>query len=313
MGIIRVLGWIGARARWVLAFGVLIAFFLPGLSAMLRPWLGSLVALVFAVALARIDLAGLVRRLARPRQLARLALWSLALMAVTPGLLWMLGEAMSLPPAFTAAMVYAGATPPITSAAALCLMIGLNAAFALELTVVASLLTPLIGPLVAAFLLGSGVPVDPLVLGVNLGAIIVFGGAGAILLRLSLGPHRIESHARAFDGLSALVMWLVVVSVLDRAGPLILSDPGRALGILALAVCVNFGMQAIAAILSRRFAPEVAGAAGLVWGNRTVALYLAALPFDPVFALFVAVFQIPMLTTPLVMGGMLRWAERTRR
>ena len=39
----------------------------------------------------------------------------------------------------------------------------------------------------------------------------------------------------------------------------------------------------------------------LVFANRTVALYAAALPHDPRFALFVALYQVPILFTPLIL------------
>jgi hypothetical protein len=43
-----------------------------------------------------------------------------------------------------------------------------------------------------------------------------------------------------------------------------------------------------------------------MWGNRNVSLYLAALPPDPVFGLFVAFYQFPILLTPVVMGRLLK-------
>jgi hypothetical protein len=43
-----------------------------------------------------------------------------------------------------------------------------------------------------------------------------------------------------------------------------------------------------------------------MWGNRNVAIYLAALPPDPLFGLYVALYQLPMLFTPLVLGRLLR-------
>lgn len=301
----NVLEWIGGRARWVLAAGVLAAFFMPGLSSALRPYLSILVGFVFCAAMARIDLLGLASRLRDPRHLAALMLWSLAMMAITPCLLWLLGRLIGLPEAYTAALVYSALAPPITSSAALCLIIGLNAAFALELTVVASLLTPVIGPVVGTLLLGEAVPIDGLSLGLRVGGMVVGGALGAITLRAWMGGERIERHGGKFDGISAIVMWLVVAAVLDGAGSRILADPALALGVFALAVAANFGAQAAIAIGLQRASSPVAGAAGLMWGNRTVALYLAALPFEPVFALYVAFFQVPMLFTPLLMGRFL--------
>ena len=64
----------------------------------------------------------------------------------------------------------------------------------------------------------------------------------------------------------------------------------------------------------RRANQGPAGAAGRMWGNRNVALYLAALPPDPLFGLYVACYQLPMLFTPLVLGRLLggRGAGRKR-
>ncbi|MEL6478511.1 MAG: hypothetical protein AAFR17_14375 [Pseudomonadota bacterium] len=300
------LAWIGARARWLLAIGVLVAFVMPALSAVFRPWLGVFVALVFCVAVLRIDLATLGHRLMRPRHLAVLCLWSVGLMAVTPAVLWGLGQGLGLPEPHLAALVYTGVAPPITSAAALCLLIGLDAVFALELTLVATVLTPLIGPPVAAALLGEAAPIAPLDLASRVAGLILAGGAAALVLRRVMGAERIARKSTALDGVSAIAMWLVVIAVLDGASALVLARPVEALGVLVLALGVNFGLQLVVGCGLARAMPGRAGAAGLAWGNRTVALYLAALPFEPVFALYVAVYQIPMLFTPLLTGPILR-------
>lgn len=299
---ISALGWIGVRARYLLALGVIAAFFMPAFSGALRPWLAPLVASVLCIAMARIDMLGMMARLANPRQLLRLTAWSVALMAGTPLVLWAFGTAVGLPDSYVVAMVYTGVTPPLTSAAALCLMIGLNAGFALELTLVATLLTPLIGPIVVGGLLGQNVPVDAVDLGLRVGGIILGGALSAVVLRWIATAERLAQNAPALDGTSAIVMWLVVVAVLDGAGAQVASAPLQALGVFGLALALNFGPQILAAPLLRPAWPQEASAAALIWGNRTVALYLAALPFDPVFALFVAFYQVPMLFTPLVTG-----------
>jgi len=78
-------------------------------------------------------------------------------------------------------------------------------------------------------------------------------------------------------------------------------------GWFALAVAANWGPQiAMALGAGRVAAPGLAGAAALMWGNRNAGMYLAALPPDPVFGLYVAFYQLPMLFTPLVLGRILR-------
>ena len=300
------LAWIGARARWFLAIGVLLATTLPSLSAFLRPFLPALVALVFCIAMVRLDLRALARRAARPRRLAQLGLWTLGLVVAAPVLAWAVGRAADMSEAHVAALVYTFAAPPITSAAALCLILGLDAAFALELTVFASLATPVLGPLVTKALLGEAVPLDAPVLMLRVAAMLGAGWIAALVIRRLLGPARLERHHATFDGIAALVLVLFVIPLYDRFWFVVGTMPGYALGTLALVLAANFGAQALSAAAFRRAAePAQAGAAGLMFGNRNVSLYLAALPPDPLFGLYVAFYQFPMLFTPMVMGRLL--------
>lgn len=304
--IVAILEWIGARARWFLAIGVIIAMFLPELSRLLRPALPALVALVFCLAMIRLDLGAVARRAVRPRRLAVLLAASLGLLVLVPAGLWLVAQALGLPQGHAAALVYTGAAPPITSAVAMCLMLGLDAALALEVMVLATLITPIVGPVVTKMLLGEAVPIDGFGLAFRLAAMIAAGGAAALAIRRWAGPARIARAAKPLDGLSAIALVIFIIPLFDgfweAAGP----APLFALGVLALAVTANFGLQIVAVLgLRNATAPDRAGAIGLMNGNRTVALYLAALPPDPVFTLYVAFYQIPMLYTPLVMGRLL--------
>ena len=308
------LTWLGARARWVLAVGVLLATLLPGLSSFLRPYLPLLVALILCVSMIRLDLGALARRASRPRRLAKLMAWSVALLVVTPAAVWAGAVAAGLPEAHVAALVYTFAAPPIASAPALCLLLGLDAAFALELTVVASLATPFIGPVVTKMLLGAAAPLDAFDLALRVAAMIAAGVAAALALRRLIGADRIARHGGAFDGLATMVVLLLVIPMFDGFWGVVRTLPWFALGTCALVLAANWGAQLVVALGVRRANPGPAGAAGLMWGNRNVALYLAALPPDPLFGLYVACYQLPMLFTPLVLGRLLggRGAGRKR-
>ncbi len=300
------LAWLGGRARWALAGGVVAALLLPGLSEGLRPLLPGLVVLVFAVAVARLDILGALGAGLGGRGALRVGALTLGLLVATPALLWGAGRAVGLSEAHLAALVYTGAAPPITSAAGMCLLMGLDGLAALGLTVSASLAVPLLGPVVIELLIGGAVPVDPLALALRIGAMIAAGTALGLAARRAIGPARIAAEARAFDGVATLALLLFVVPLFDGVGALVAADPGLALGTFALAVAANYGMQGAVALAARRVAAApVAGAVALAWGNRTVALYVAALPPDPVFGLYVALYQIPMLFTPLLMAGLL--------
>jgi predicted Na+-dependent transporter len=301
------LGWIGARARWVLAIGVVMGTFLPSLSSTLRPFLPGLLVLVLCVSMARLDLGVLARRASQPRRLAVLSAWTVALMVVTPAVVWAGARAVGLPDAHVAALVYTFAAPPISSAPAICFMLGLEAGFALELTVLASVAAPFIGPFVTKALLGEAVPLDAFDLSLRVAAMIAAGVAAALALRQLAGPDRIARHGGAFDGVATLVLVLFVIPLFDRFWEVVLAMPWFALGTFAVVLAANWGGQALVAVAGRRVVePGLAGSAGLMWGTRNVSIYFAALPPDPLFGLYVALYQLPMLFTPLVLGRVLR-------
>ena len=304
---LRGLAWVGAQARWVLAAGVIMATFLPSLSSILRPFLPGLVVLVLCVSIARLDLGVLARRATRPRRLAVLMVWTVALLVLTPVVVWAGASVAGLPPAHVAALVYTFVAPPISSAPALCLLVGLDAGFALELTVVASLATPFIGPAVTKALLGEAVPLDTFDLALRVAAMIALGVAAALAVRRAVGAERVARYGGAFDGVATVALVLFVIPLFDGFWGLVLSQPWFALGTLALVLAANWGAQVAVALAARRgTGPELAGSAALMWGNRNVSIYFAALPPDPLFGLYVAFYQLPMLFTPLVLGRVLR-------
>jgi predicted Na+-dependent transporter len=296
------LAWIGRRAPSVLALGIAVAFVLPDASRLLRPALPVLVATVLALAMARVDLGAELREALRPRRLALLALLSVVLMPVTGGLYLLVARAGGLDPDLTAALVYLAAAPPISSAANLCFILGLNARRALEVTVAATLLTPLLGPLTVELLQSGGPSLAAPRLALNLGLMIAGGVALAVAIRRLVGPERVDRNAHVLDGLGLLALVALVIPLFLDVPALIAAEPARAALVLAVALAVNLGLDfLLRAALGRVLPPGDAGAYALVFANRTVALYAAALPHDPRFALFVALYQVPILITPLVL------------
>lgn len=300
------LTWIGARAPWMLALGIALAFVVPEVSRVLRPALPFLVPVVLGLAMARIDLGAVARDLARPRAALALVSLSVALMPLSAAAYVGLARVAGLDADLTTALVYLAAAPPIASAANLCFMLGFNARRALEVTVGATLLTPILGPLTVALFLPGAPALGPGPLALGLGAMIAGGVVIAIAIRSLVGPARIAREARLFDGLAVLALVLFVMPLFDGVPALLRAEPGRAALVLALAVAANLGVNlGIAVLLRHRLGWPQAGALGVVFSNRTIALYLAVLPFDPRFAVFVALYQVPMLLTPLVLRNFL--------
>jgi predicted Na+-dependent transporter len=296
------LAWIGRRAHWLLALSILVCFLLPAASGLLRPLLPILVALVLGLAMARVDLGVELRAVLRPRRLAVLVGLALLLMPVSGGLYLAAGRALGLDADLLAALVYLAAAPPISSAANLCFILGLNARRALEVSVVATLLTPLLGPLTVELFQPGGAALPARELAFNLGTMVAGGIALGVVIRWLVGPARIEREAHVFDGVAALALIALVIPLFYGVPHIIAAEPGRAALVLFVALVVDFGLFfLLRALLARRLAPADAGTYALLFSSRTVALYAAALPHDPRFALFVALYQVPILTTALVL------------
>ena len=297
------LAWAGARGRWVLAIGVVAALIIPGPGAALAGTIPFLVAFLFGLAMLRIDLVEVALQAVRPRRLMRNTAIAAGLMCATPALFWSVATGLGLPESHIAALVYTSAAPPLGSGAAFCLLLGFNAAFAIELTVFCSALAPLTLPLMAYLLLGSSAPIDTMDMAIRLAILIGLASFGALAARQILGPRWIRKQAQSLDGLSAIVLVLFLFPLFDGLAGQIAEAPVFAFGVLALAVLANLGTQILLWPATRRLAGfATGGAAALIWGNRNAALALASLPPDPVLWLYVALYQFPMYFTPLVMS-----------
>ena len=296
------LAWIGARAQWFLALGVIAALVVPGPGAVLDGTVVIWVAVLFGLAMARIDLGAVARRAIGPRRLLRNLGFLALLMAGTPALFWGLGTLAGLAPEHIEALVYTSAAPPLGSATAFCLMLGLDAAFALELTVLGSFIAPVSLPVVARVLLGEAIALDVAEMMLRLGVVIGSATIGAILLRRIVGAHRINAHARVFDGIASVILVLFLFPLFHGMPQLIAAMPAFALLTFVLAVLANLGVQMASYPATRAMAGrETGGAASLIWGNRNAALTLSFLPEAPMIVLYIALYQFPMYFTPLVM------------
>ena len=298
--IAQALSFAGRHARVILAGGCVLALFMPALSAFVRPALPFLVMLVLGVAMARIDMVDVLRSIGRPGFVLRQSLLIVLLMPVTAAVFVLIGDLVSLERSW---LVYLAAAPPIASAAGLCFIMGYNARLALEASFFGALLTPILGPLTVALFLPGGEVLGPVELAARLAGMI--GGAVIVglAIRFLAGPERIARDKILFDGVAAVAMVLFVIPLFDGVGATILARPWLALVAILASFAFNMGVNLIVAAFARwRMGEADAGALGVIWGNRTIAMYLAALPPDPAFTLFVALYQFPMYFTPLILG-----------
>ena len=304
------LTWIGARAQWALAIGVVSALMIPGPGLWLDGTIPFWVALLTGLAMTRIDLRAVAKDAVRPRRLLRTLGLCVLLMGLTPAFLYGLCHAIGLDPDLIAAIVYTASAPPLGSATAFCLILGLNAAFALEITVLGSFLAPLSMPIVTRALLGEAVPLDLMQMFARLVVLIGSAAAGAILARAVLGAKRIDKHARAFDGLATICLVMFLFPLFQGLTARLVDAPVLALSVFALVLATNLGIQIASLPLTWRIAGrETGGATSLMWGNRNAALALASLPADPILTLYVALYQFPMYFTPLLMRPFIKYSR----
>ena len=295
------LEWVGRHARLILPLGLAIVPFLPSSGGVLTPALPWLVALLTGVALARVDLRGVVRELMRPAQIlpllgALLLFQPLLVLALHQG-----AGALGLAAPLTLVLLAFAAAPPLSSAPNIALMLGYDAPLALRFTLLGTLLAPLLAPL--SFWIVDAGGIDPARIALKVVAMLAGGIAIGAALRAGLGPARIAARARAFDGMGALVMLAFLFPLLDGVAAHVRADPGLALRLGGLAIVLNIGGNlAMRSLLGPILPRRGAASTGLVFGNRNLSVLLAALPFDPSLSLFVALAQIPIYVTPFLLS-----------
>ncbi|MDX1711910.1 MAG: Na+-dependent transporter, partial [Rhodovibrionaceae bacterium] len=83
---LRLLGFLGGHATWMLFAGVFIGLALPGLAALARPLLAPAVVLILCATLLRVDWRAMGEYARRPVLASLLTAW---LMLVSPVVTWL--------------------------------------------------------------------------------------------------------------------------------------------------------------------------------------------------------------------------------
>ena len=134
--------------------------------------------------------------------------------------------------------------------------------------------------------------------------VVVFGAVGlAFAIRRWHWPVLADKHRDALDGVSAIVLGIVVIGLMSAAGPALWERPSVFAAWLAFAFALNLGLQTLSARLMPVADEKDRPGTALVAGNRNIGLFLVALPpetIDPLL-IFIGVYQVPMYLTPLIM------------
>ena len=306
------LAWLARHGNIVLAAGVFLGLMLPPLAALLRPLLVPAILAPFLIALLRLDWSRLLHYLGRPDEAATALLW---LLLIAPVLVDLALRPLALSPAVHGALVLAAAAPPVMASGNLALLLRLDAALAVLVTMLATALMPITLPSVALYLLGVEIDLALGELMLRLG-LLVGGCLGvAALLRWLLPPGYIERHAAPLDGIAILGLLLFAIAIMDGITAMLFEHPGFVLACTAAVYCLNVGLQTLGALVFAWRGCASALTLGLCSGNRNVGLLLAAVAdrASPEFLIIVAVAQLPIYTLPALQGRLYRrWLTRGR-
>jgi BASS family bile acid:Na+ symporter len=233
-------------------------------------------------------------------------------MLVSPFIAAAATSLLPLDPVTASGVVLFSTGAAATSGAAFARLVGLDPELTLLATLASIFLVPLTGPPLAHLLAGIDLHLSVGAFMARLGLVVGLPLLASLVLRRVIGPARLEPLGPALDG---AVVWLVVLygfAVMDGLQQRLLSDPGWVLKATIAAFAADFGLNALTALAFLWMGWRSAASAGLMAGNRNMALYLAVLPAsaDPRIAMFFALVQLPLFLSPFILGPVYRAIRR---
>ena len=307
---IHALRWLGRQARWSLPAGVFVGVLWPDLAQVCRPLLAPAVVGTLVAALLRMDWTRMWGWVRQPMAPLLLTLW---LTLICPLLVWAMAGWLGVPPEWSVLLVLQAAGPPIGSAAAFAMFLGLEASLCMVSTVWATLALPLTLTLIVAGLLPQfGIEVDLWLFFVRVLVLVALPFLLAALLRRWIGVSRLQAHDADLAGLNVVMLVIFAVAVMQGVQDLLWSDTRLAMSLLGLACASVASGHAIGYVLCRWRGLNTAYTGALLSGNRNMGLLLVvtAGTAGQWFSLYVAIVQIPMYFAPLLLGP---WLARSRR
>ena len=263
------------------------------------------VVLLMTLVLLRVDIPAAFSHLSRPGRLAAIVVFQMLMSPfIAAGVLTLL----PLDPGIAAGVAIFATGAAATSGAAFARLVGLDPELTLLATLASIFVVPLTGPPLAHLLAGIDLHISVGGFMARLALVVGLPLAGSLLLRRAIGPDRLAPIAASLDG---AVVWLVVFygfAVMDGLQARLLADPIWVTEATLAAFVADFGLNAVTMAAFIWMGWRSAASAGLMAGNRNMALYLAVLPAsaDHRIALFFALVQFPLFLSPFLLGPIYR-------
>jgi BASS family bile acid:Na+ symporter len=289
----------------LLAVGIFGGVLIPPLAHAFRPVVTPEVIALMTLVLLRVDIPATFAHLRRPGRVAAVVAF---LMLACPVIARLAVAPLGLDPGIAAAVVIFATGCAATSSPAFARLVGLDPELTLLVTLATTLLVPLTAPPVAYALTGVDLALGLGAFMLRLGLVVGLPLAFSLVLRRGLGEARLAPHGGAIDG---AVVWLVVLygfGVMDGLTARMLADPAWVAQATLAAFVADFGLNLVTTAAFAWLGARPAASAGLMSGNRNMALYLAILPGAgaPRVGLFFALCQFPLFLSPFLLRPLYR-------
>lgn len=314
----RLLEFCGRQGKWVLPLGLIAGISLPWAAQPMRQLIPLCIAALLFLSVLRLLI---VSRGQQPTHAVsaesassapahgvyRLIGSVLIAQLVLPVALYFLAQSLGMPWPWIVALTLVAAASPISGSPNLVQLLGGDDALTLRWLILGTALLPVSCLPVMVLLFPDQTPWVLLIPSLKLLALIAGSVISAHLAALYVGRTGAKIPPSALDGAASLTLALMVIGLMSA-----LHDPGNTFSTLLLTLCIafaiNYGLQILGYVLGivAQQNPSYRLACAIIYGNRNIALYLAALPIsltEPLL-LFIACYQIPMFLTPLL-GGLL--------
>jgi BASS family bile acid:Na+ symporter len=306
--LLRALALIGRYGTQGFAVSIFLGLALPQFAAAARPLLAVTIFVFVTVTFARAEARAVTALLQRPFPLVLASAW----LALAPAVLISLALAAvgreNLDPGLVLGLAILAAAPPIMSAPAVAMLLGLQPTLILSAVLLTTTLSPLLSPILADWVAGSVVPLDLSILIRRL--VLLIGGAiaAATLLRFWMGEERIRAHKAHFDGLGVVMYFLFAIAAMDGVLAAATANPARVATFMAVAFAIALVGFLSSGFLLRPLPPADRFALGYATGQRNMGLLIAALGAatpDTTF-LFFALAQFPIYLMPQLIKPLAR-------
>jgi BASS family bile acid:Na+ symporter len=289
----------------LLTVGIFVGLLVPPLAHAMAWFITPNVVLLVTLVLLRVDIPATFAHLTRPLVLALIVA---VILVVSPVAVAVIVRFLPLDPGIAAGVVIFATGSAAVSGPAFARLVGLDPDLTLLATLVVIFLVPLTGPPLSHLLTGVDLSISVGGFMARLGVVVGIPLLVSLGLRRWIGPARLVPYGQAVDG---AVVWLVVFygfAVMDGLLARLLTDPLWVAQATGVGFAADFGLNVLTTLVLLWLGLRPAASAGLMAGNRNMALYLAVLPasMDPRITLFFAICQFPLFLSPFVLGPIYR-------